>query len=72
MNVSQRIFDTAGIERRFRRKHRAAIVMGVCAGVADYLGLNRTFVRVVALLLRWLVTIPALLAYLLLAWLGDT
>ena len=72
MNVSQRIFDTAGIERRFRRKHRDAIVMGVCAGVADYLGLNRTFVRVVALLLLWLVTIPALLAYLLLAWLGDT
>ena len=71
MNVSRRIFDTAGMDRRFRRRHGAAIVMGVCAGIADYLGLNRTFVRVVALLLLWLVTIPTLLAYLLLAWLGD-
>lgn len=72
MNVRQRIFDSAGIERRFRRRHDAAIVMGVCAGVADYLGLDRIVVRAVALLLLWFATVPTLLLYLLLAWLGDT
>lgn len=72
MNVSERIFDAAGIERKFRRNHGAAIVMGVCAGVADYLGLDRTVVRLVAVLLLWFATVPTLLLYLVLAWLGDT
>lgn len=72
MNVRQRIFDTVGIERRFRRNHGAAIAMGVCAGVAGYLGVDRTVIRLAALLLLWFATVPTLLLYLLLAWLGDT
>lgn len=72
MNAGQRFFDLTTTGRRFRRKHHAAIVMGVCAGVADYLGVDRTVVRLAALLLLWLVTVPTLLAYLLLAWLGDS
>ena len=72
MNLGDRILDAAGIERKFRRNPSAAVVMGVCAGIADYLGLDRTVVRLVALLLLWFATVPALLLYLLLAWLGDT
>jgi phage shock protein PspC (stress-responsive transcriptional regulator) len=72
MNVSHRIFDAAGANGRFRRRRDAAIVMGVCAGVADYLAVDRTVVRLVALLLLWFGTVPTLLLYLLLAWLGDT
>ena len=59
------------IERRFRRNYRAGIVMGVYAGLGDTLGINRTVLRFVALLLLWFTTVPALLLYLLLTWLGD-
>jgi phage shock protein PspC (stress-responsive transcriptional regulator) len=71
MNLSERLFAAAGIERRFRRNYRAGIVMGVCAGLADTLGIDRNVLRFVALLLVWFATVPALLLYLLLAWLGD-
>ncbi len=56
---------------KFRRRPGNAIVMGVCAGVADYFSLDRTVVRLVALLLLWFFTVPTLLLYLLLTWLGD-
>jgi len=45
--------------------------MGVCAGVADYFSFDRTVVRLIALLLLWFFTVPTLLLYLLLTWLGD-
>jgi phage shock protein PspC (stress-responsive transcriptional regulator) len=72
MNATHRLFSATGARGRFRRRHNCSIVMGVCAGVADYLSLDRTVVRLVALLLLWFVTVPTLLLYLLLAWLGDT
>ncbi len=71
MNASRHHFHTAGAHGRFRRRHRDGIVMGVCAGVADYFSLDRAVVRLVALLLLWFFTVPTLLLYLLLGWLGD-
>jgi phage shock protein PspC (stress-responsive transcriptional regulator) len=46
--------------------------MGVCAGLGDFFAVDRNIVRLVALLLLWLFTVPTMLLYLLLAWLGDT
>jgi phage shock protein C len=70
MNAS-RFAEFSGAHGRFRRRPGNAIVMGVCAGVADYFSLDRTVVRLVALLLLWFFTVPTLLLYLLLTWLGD-
>jgi len=72
MNATRRTFNISGTQDGFRRRHGDAIVMGVCAGIADYFSLDRTVVRLVALLMLWLLTVPTLLLYLLLAWLGDT
>jgi phage shock protein PspC (stress-responsive transcriptional regulator) len=72
MNAARHLFNVTGAHGRFRRRYDNAIVMGVCAGVADYFSLNRTVIRLFALLLLWFVTVPTLLLYLLLAWLGDT
>ena len=71
MNAT-RHFNPSGTHGRFRRRHGDAIIMGVCAGIADYFSLDRTVIRIVALLLLWLLPAPTLLLYLLLAWLGDT
>jgi len=71
MNATHRIFDADDALARFRRHHRGAVFMGVCARVADYFQYDRTIVRLVALLLLYFVTAPTLLLYLLLAWLGD-
>ena len=72
MNATRRSYDLSGAHGKFRSSHRDGIVMGVCAGVADFFSLDRTVVRLVALLLLWFFTVPTLLLYLLLAWLGDT
>jgi len=58
--------------RRFRCRPGDAIIKGVCAGIADFVSLDRTVVRLVALLLLWFFTVPTALLYLLLAWLGET
>ena len=58
--------------RRFRCRPGDAIIKGVCAGIADFASLDRTVVRLVALLLLWFFTVPTALLYLLLAWLGET
>jgi phage shock protein C len=79
MNASHRPFNVLGdlasefpgAHGRFRRNSGNAIVMGVCAGVADYFALDRTVVRLAALLLLWIFTVPTLLLYLLLTWIGD-
>jgi len=70
MNAS-RPLDISGAHGRFRRRPGNAIIMGVCAGGADYFSLDRTVVRLIALLLLWFFTVPTLLLYLLLTWLGD-
>lgn len=66
MTTSERIFRPAEFRRRFRRRRSDAIATGVCAAIADYFSLDRTVVRLVALLLLWFFTIPTLLLYLLL------
>jgi phage shock protein C len=72
MNATDRSFNLSGAHRRFRRGQRDGIIMGVCAGLADFFTVDRTVVRLVALLVLWFFTVPTLLVYFLLAWLGDT
>ena len=71
MSASRRYFSLSEAPRKFRRKLSDAIIMGVCAGVADYFSVDRTVVRLTALLLLWFFTVPTLLFYLLLAFLSD-
>ena len=71
MITGHRCYSTSDSPRRFRCRRGGAIIMGVCAGVADYFSLDRTVVRLAALLLVWFFTVPTLLLYLLLACLGD-
>ena len=56
---------------RLYRNPAEGRVLGVCRGLADYLGLNVTLVRFVALCFLLVFTIPTLLGYLLLGWLLD-
>jgi phage shock protein PspC (stress-responsive transcriptional regulator) len=72
MNATRGLFNISGAHGRFRRRSDDAVVMGVCAGVGDFFALDRNIVRLGALLLFWLFTVPTMLLYLLLAWLGDT
>jgi phage shock protein PspC (stress-responsive transcriptional regulator) len=72
MNATNRPFNFSDARRSFRRGHRDGIIMGVCAGVADFFSLDRSIVRLVALLLLWFFTVPTLLLYVLLGWLGDS
>ena len=72
MIADRRFSSLSDAPRRFRCRRGGAIIMGVCAGVADYFSLDRTVVRLVALLLVWFFTVPTLLLYLLLACLGDS
>lgn len=48
---------------KLRRDPRHGIVMGVCAGLAEYFGVGRTFVRVLTLLGLVFFTMPTLIAY---------
>ena len=72
MNATRGFFNISGPHGRFRRRYDDSIIMGVCAGVGDFFSLDRNIVRLVALLLLWLFTVPTLLLYFLLAWIGDT
>ena len=76
MTASRRYFNPSDARGnapgRFRRRPDDSFILGVCAGIADYFSLDRTMVRLVALLLLWVFTVPSMLIYLLLAWLGDT
>ncbi len=71
MIADQRYYGLSESRRRFRCNPRNAIIRGVCAAIADFFSLDRTLVRLVALLLLWFFTVPTALLYLLLAWLGD-
>ena len=72
MNATRGFLNTSGPHGRFRRRHDDSIIMGVCSGIGDFFSLDRNIVRLVALLLLWLFTVPTLLVYFLLAWIGDT
>jgi phage shock protein C len=57
---------------RFYLDKQHAKFLGVCAGIADYTGINALWVRIGFVLLT-LLTFPwLLLAYFLTAWLADT
>jgi phage shock protein C len=45
------------------------ILLGVCAGIADHFGLFTWVVRVIAIVLLWIATMPVIIAYLLLGML---
>jgi len=61
--------DDSGVARGWRgyfrlwRDPRHAIVLGVCAGLAEYFGVGRTLIRVLALLGLVFFTMPTLIAY---------
>jgi len=46
------------------RDDEHGIIAGVCAGIADYFGTNRTLVRVIAVLSLMMFTVPTAFAYL--------
>ena len=45
--------------------------MGVCGGIADYVGMNASLVRVAWLISLVMFTVPTLIGYFALAWLLD-
>ena len=53
--------------RRLYRNPRRGWIAGVCAGLADYFGLTRGVVRVLALICLVAFTLPTLVAYLIAA-----
>ena len=65
--------DLFGAPRRSRAKlYRdpdKGLALGVCAGLADYFGVNLTVVRVVTVFGMVMFTVPTLLVYLGAAWL---
>ena len=71
MNATRGFFNISGRYGRFRRRQDENIIMGVCAGIGDFFSIDRNVVRLVSLLLLWLFTIPTMLVYFLLAWIGD-
>ena len=72
MNHHHRPYSMSRVRGPFRRRPDRAVIMGVCAGIADFFWWDRNIVRLVAILLLWLFTLPTLVVYFLLAWLGDT
>ncbi len=56
---------------KFYLDEQHAKVKGVCAGVADYTGIDVTWVRVIAVILMLTTHLIALGAYFLVAWLAD-
>ncbi|MFA5988719.1 MAG: envelope stress response membrane protein PspC [Sphingomonas sp.] len=45
--------------------------LGVCAGIADYTGVDVTIVRVVTVILTFATSFNLIIAYLLMAWLAN-
>ncbi len=57
--------------RLYRRPSEESKIAGVCGGLADYLGINASFVRCCALLGLFMFTLPTLLGYFVLVWALD-
>ena len=57
--------------RLYRRPGGEAKIAGVCGGLADYLGINASFVRCCALLGLFMFTLPTLISYFVLVWALD-
>ncbi len=56
---------------RFYKDKRNGKVMGVCAGIADYTGLDVTIVRILMFLALWLSGGGILPVYLVAGWIAD-
>lgn len=56
---------------RLYRDRRHGMILGVCAGVADYFGISPLFVRLVAVIGLFVFTVPFVFAYLLAAMLIE-
>jgi phage shock protein C len=50
---------------RLYRDPESGVLLGVCAGLADYLGVRVNFVRLLAVIGLFLFTLPTVMAYLL-------
>jgi phage shock protein C len=59
------------VRTRFYKDKRAGKVMGVCAGIADYTGLDVTIVRILMFLALWLSGGSILPVYLVAGWIAD-
>ncbi len=57
--------------RLYRRPGGESKIAGVCGGLADYLGINASFVRCCALLGLFTFTLPTLIGYFVLVWALD-
>jgi len=57
--------------RLYRRPRDSRRILGVCGGIADYLGLGAGLVRFAWLVSLVMFTVPTLICYFLLAWLLD-
>jgi phage shock protein C len=58
--------------QRFYRDPRHGKLMGVCAGVADYLGVDVTLIRILAIIALLWFNVLALVAYLVLGFMLPT
>ena len=56
---------------KFYRNRRDGKVMGVCAGIADYTGLDVTIVRIGMFLALWLSGFSILPVYFIAGWIAD-
>ena len=72
MTVNRHHFRATKATDRLRRNRRDAMLFGVCAGIANFFTLDPTIVRISALLLLWIFTLPSLVLYLLLAVLAES
>lgn len=56
-----------GEPKRLTRSMTDKFVAGVCGGIADYLGVDATLIRIIAVLLLFIGIFPGALAYIV-AW----
>ncbi len=56
---------------RLYRNMQKAKIKGVCAGVADYFGIDALPIRIGALIALFTVTVPTLIGYFVAVWLID-
>ena len=64
-------FDGRPSPNRLYRNMQKAKIKGVCAGVADYFGIDPLPIRIGALIALFTVTVPTLVCYFVAAWLLD-
>lgn len=68
--MRRRFAEVFDADRLYRNTRRAKL-FGVCAGLADFWGVDSWMVRLGALLAVWLLTAPTLIVYFVLALFID-